>query len=72
MSDAAGTPIERWWPHLDIKYKHEILEDLDAPLSSPTLDAVSRLSGDEATAVRSIHLSESEKSYIRTQVEAVD
>jgi hypothetical protein len=71
MSDAASV-IERWWPHLDIEHKHEILSDLDAPLSFAVMDAVTRLSGEPAGETRGARLSEAEKSYIRTQIETVD
>jgi hypothetical protein len=73
MRDTGLPPIERWWPHLDVAHKHEILADLDAPLSSAALEAVFRLNGEfQAAEARDIRLSDREKSYIRTQVESVD
>lgn len=73
MSDTGLPPIERWWPHLDVAHKHEILADLDAPLSSAALEAVFRLNGEfRAAEARDIRLSDAEKGYIRTQVESVD
>lgn len=65
--------IEKWWPHVDIKCKHEILTDLDAPLSQTVLEAVAHITGHEpGTQASPVRLSEREKDYIRTQMEPVD
>jgi len=66
-------PIERWWPPLDVTFKHEILADLAAPLSPAAREAVYLLSGTTPPAAEGpVRLTASEQSYIRTQVEAVD
>lgn len=71
MNEGVMPPIERWWPYIDIEYKHEILADLDAPLSEQALTQLSSLcSGPAVTG--SVTLSENEKSYIHTQTEFVD
>lgn len=74
MSNNNGLPpIERWWPPLDVTFKHEILADLDAPLSPAALEAVYALGGTVPPAgAGAVRLTAAEQSYIRTQVEAVD
>ncbi|TFB53067.1 hypothetical protein [Cryobacterium tagatosivorans] len=58
---------------LDVTFKHEILADLDAPLSPAALEEVFRLSGKASPDLAgSVRLTAAEQSYIRTQVEAVD
>lgn len=71
MSDTALPPIDRWWPHLEIEFKHEILADLKAPLSDQVLAEVARLSG-QPKAPQPMALSEQEKDFILTQIEFVD
>lgn len=71
MSEIVLPPIERWWPHLDIDSKHEILADLDAPLSPKTLAEIARLC-DFIIEEGSATLADREKEYIRTQIEVVD
>jgi hypothetical protein len=73
MIDPGLPPIEQWWPHLDIMHKHQILADLDAALSPVAIEAVWGLTGETPPfAGGTVHLSAAEKSYILTQVEAVD
>lgn len=73
MSNNGLPPIERWWPPLDVAFKHEILADLDAPLSEAALEAVYALSGKAPPAGAGVvRLTVAEQGYIRTQVEAVD
>jgi len=71
MSDTAFPAIDRWWPHLDIEFKHEILADLDAPLSRQAVAEVARLCH-TADVKHPVALSEQDKGYIRTQIELVD
>ena len=71
MSEIVLPPIERWWPHLDIAFKHEILANLDAPLTATTLAELASLCGESAVPHPDT-LSESEKEFIRTQIEFVD
>ena len=71
MSEIVLPPIERWWPHLDIDSKHQILADLDTPLSPKTLAEVARLC-DSNIEEGPATLSDREKEYIRTQIEVVD
>jgi hypothetical protein len=71
MSEIVLPPIERWWPHLDIDSKHEILADLYAPLSPKTLAEIARLC-DFIIEEGSATLADREKEYIRTQIEVVD
>lgn len=73
MGNNGLPPIERWWPPLDVTFKHEILADLDAPLSPAALEAIFVLSGKALPApAGSVRLTAAEQGYIRTQVEAVD
>ncbi|TFD80351.1 hypothetical protein E3T54_03775 [Cryobacterium sp. Sr8] len=73
MNNNGLPPIERWWPPLDVTFKHEILADLDAQLSPAALAAVYALAGTAPPADSgAVRLSSGEQSYIRTQVEAVD
>jgi len=71
MSEGVLPPVERWWPYIDIEFKHEILADLDTPLSEAALAQLSRLCGEPA-ATGSVTLTEREKSFILTQTEFVD
>ena len=71
MSEIVLPPIDRWWPHLDIDFKHEILADLDAPLTPKALAEVARLC-DSTFKPGPATLSDPEKDYIRTQIEFVD
>ena len=71
MSATVLPPIDRWWPHLDIDFKHEILANLDDPLSTEALAEVARLC-DSTIEPGPAALSDSEKEYIRTQIEVVD
>jgi hypothetical protein len=71
MNAANIPPIELWWPHLDIEFKHEILGDPDAALSQGALAQVYRLSDGEL-ATSPIYLSPADKDFIRTQTELVD
>ena len=71
MREIVLPAIERWWPHLEIEFKHEILVDLEAPLSSQTLAEVARLCG-ATIETGPATLSEREREYIRTQIEFVD
>ena len=71
MNAALIPPIELWWPHLDIEFKHEILRNPDAALSQGALAQVYRLSDGEP-ATSPVYLSASDKDYIRTQTELVD
>lgn len=71
MSEFVLPPIERWWPQLDIEFKHEILADLDAPLSAPALAQLVHLCGEDPEAGPAA-LSEREKAFILTQIEVVD
>lgn|GEM_PF-6885069 len=77
MSENAA--IENWWPRLDVDSKHEILRDLDAPLSPRVAHAISGLgaatvNGDDedGDGAADMYLSERDKDFIRTQMEAVD
>jgi len=71
MSEGVLPSIERWWPHIDIEFKHEILADLNTPLSESALAQLYGLCGEPA-ATGSVTLTEREKSYILTQTEFVD
>ena len=71
MNAAPIPPIELWWPHLDIEFKHEILRNPDAALSQGALAQVYRLSDGEL-ATSPVYLSASDKDFIRTQTELVD
>ncbi len=71
MSEIVLPPIDRWWPYLDIDFKHEILANLDAPLSPKALAEVARLC-DSIIEPGPATLSDREKEYIRTQIEVVD
>ena len=71
-------PIEVWWPPLSIEFKHQILRDLDAPLSAAALEEI-RKRGVEADRPAGaddgydiIKLSPPERGFILTQVEPVD
>ncbi|MFC6357121.1 hypothetical protein [Luethyella okanaganae] len=69
-----GSPelaIERWWPHLNIEAKHELLLNLDEPLSAVVVEQIERVCGRPLPATRT-SLSVSEKDFIRTQIESVD
>ena len=71
MNAANIPPIELWWPHLDIEFKHEILGDPDAALSQGALAQVYRLSDGELVT-SPIYLTAADKDFIRTQTELVD
>ena len=71
MSEIVLPPIERWWPYLDIEFKHEILADLNTPLTAHLLAQVSSLC-DEPAVTGSVTLTEREKTFILTQIEFVD
>ena len=71
MNAPSMPPIELWWPHLDIEFKHEILRDPDAALSQGALAQVYRLCGGQL-ATSPVFLSASDKDFIRTQTELVD
>lgn len=61
-------PIEEWWPKLPAELKHQVLEDLEAPLAP---EVVSEITGNGEN-LGSVRLSGAERGFIRTQVEPVD
>ncbi|MEO6199845.1 MAG: hypothetical protein ABIX44_01645 [Cryobacterium sp.] len=71
MNASPIPPIERWWPHIDIEFKHEILRDPDAALSQGALDQMVGFA-DGVAPVGPVYLTASDKDYIRTQTELVD
>lgn len=60
--------VERWWPGLSIEAKHRLLESLDATIDPATAGEIEAITGAPAPA----SLTEHERGYIRTQIEAVD
>jgi len=71
MNASPIPPIELWWPHIDIEFKHEILRDPDAALSPGALGQVAGFADGVAPA-GPVYLTTSDKDYIRTQTELVD
>ena len=69
-------PIEQWWPKLSLELKHEVLEDLTAPLSTDVITAINSILADDGVTVdegaHPIRLDGAERGFIRTQVEQVD
>lgn len=63
-----GIHAERWWPQLSITAKHHLLEDLDGDLDDVVRDEISKITGEEAGD----RLGDSDKAFIRTQIEPVD
>lgn len=63
-------PIEEWWAGLSIEARHEILEDLHAPLTAQVRREIGELTGrsvpDGAT------LSHHEVGFVQVQQEPVD
>lgn len=62
------TDAERWWPHLSIEAKHEILADPAAPLSERARAEIADRIGAEAPE----RLGAADVEFIETQIEAVD
>ena len=62
------TDAERWWPHLSIEAKHEILADPAAPLSERARAEIADRTGAEAPE----RLGAADVEFIETQIEAVD
>jgi len=63
-------PIEDWWPKLPAELKHQVLEDLEAPLAPAVVSKITGNANDTDTG--RIRLSGAERGFIRTQVEPVD
>jgi hypothetical protein len=70
--NGASTPgrvaIERWWPRLSIDARHRILADLEGEIDEQTAAEIEALTGEPAPD----QLTSAERSYVRTQIEAVD
>ncbi|WP_341953835.1 hypothetical protein [Salinibacterium sp. TMP30] len=64
-------PIERWWPELSITAKHELQEDLEGKISNLVLKEIEALLACSLPRSRQ-HLSESDRAFIKTQIEIVD
>ena len=62
------TEAERWWPHLSIEAKHEILADPTAPLSERVRAEIRDRTGAEPPD----RLGAADRAFIETQIEAVD
>jgi hypothetical protein len=62
---------ELWWPLLTIEHKHEIQQNVSAPLSAGVRQEIERIANitlDESA----LRLSPDAQSFIRTQSEPVD
>ncbi|MCD5345072.1 hypothetical protein PX701_09075 [Agromyces sp. H3Y2-19a] len=64
-----GLPaIERWWPHLSIRARHRVLDDLTGPLDELVVAEIVAITGASAPD----RLTEAEQRFVLTQIEAVD
>lgn len=67
-TEAERTEIERWWPHLSIRARHLVLDDLTGPLHETVVVEIEAIT----TASAPDRLTESEQRFVLTQIEAVD
>lgn len=66
-------PIGIWWPMLEGPLRHEILENLDAPLRRAVVRRILELCEADTGVPRTpVHLDENERAYIAGWVHAVD
>ncbi|WP_345067361.1 hypothetical protein [Leifsonia kafniensis] len=63
--------VEVWWPHLTIEQKHEIQQDVSAPLSAAVREEIERIANIELSESH-LQLSREAQSFIQTQSEPVD
>ena len=66
--DEGRPAIERWWPHLSIKARHLVLEDLSGPLDEVVAAEIEAITGASAPD----RLTEAEQRFVQTQIEPVD
>lgn len=72
MTDFSATlpPIERWWPYLTIGSRHAVLRDPSRPLENRVLVEIERATGE--TIGPGATLTDADRDFIETQMEAVD
>jgi len=66
--DEGRAEIERWWPHLSIRARHLVLDDLTAPLDETVIVEIEAITAASAPD----RLTEAEQRFVLTQIEAVD
>ncbi|GAA1808583.1 hypothetical protein [Agromyces neolithicus] len=71
MNQLLEHEIERWWPRLSIDAKHRLLAHLEDP--ETLIDAETAVEIEELVgAPVADRLTPAERTFIRTQIEAVD
>ena len=67
---AALPPIETWWPYLTIGSRHAILRAGERPLEYRVIAEIQRATGEDVPA--GVTLSDRDRTFVATQMEAVD
>jgi hypothetical protein len=69
-TQAALPPIEKWWPYLTIGSRNAVVRSDGRPLEYRVIAEIQRATGEEVPP--GAVLSDRDRSFVATQMEAVD